>query len=59
MSLSVLGLSFKPGTDDMRESPALDLIPQLIREVKKINVFDPVAMEEASRIFKNVNFALQ
>ena len=56
MSVSVLGLSFKPGTDDMRESPAIDLIPPLIKEVKKVNVFDPVAMEEASRMFKNVNF---
>ena len=56
MIVSVLGLSFKPGTDDMRESPALYLIPPLIREVKKVNVFDPVAMEEASRKFKNVNF---
>ena len=57
MSISVLGLSFKPGTDDMRESPALDLVPSLVKNVKEVRVFDPIAMDEASKYIKNVHFA--
>ena len=44
ISIAVLGLSFKPGTDDMRESPSLDLVPSLVENVKEVRVFDPVAM---------------
>ena len=57
MSVAVLGLSFKPGTDDMRESPSLDLVPSLVKNVKGVKVFDPVAMDEASKYIKNVHFA--
>ncbi len=57
MSVSVLGLSFKPGTDDMRESPALDLVPSLVKNVKEVKVFDPIAMKEASKYIKNVHFS--
>ena len=56
ITFGVLGLSFKPGTDDMRESPALDLLPQLSNESKKIKVYDPIAMSEASKILDNINF---
>ena len=55
--ISILGLSFKPGTDDMRESPSLDLIPELIRLQAKVSAFDPVASKEASKLLKKVNFA--
>ena len=57
MSVAVLGLSFKPGTDDMRESPSLDLIPSLVENVKEIKVYDPIAMDEASKYIKDVYFA--
>ena len=57
MSVAVLGLSFKPGTDDMRESPSLDLVPSLAQNVKEVKVFDPIAMDEASKYIKNVYFA--
>ena len=57
MSIAVLGLSFKPGTDDMRESPSLDLIPSLVENVKEIKVYDPIAMDEASKHIKDVYYA--
>ncbi len=56
--ISILGLSFKPGTDDMRESPSLDLIPELIRLDAKVSAFDPVASKEASKFLKNVDFSV-
>ena len=55
--ISILGLSFKPGTDDMRESPSLDLIPELIRLEARVSAFDPVASEEARKFLKNLDFA--
>ena len=56
-TISILGLSFKPETDDVRESPALNIIPYLLKNGAKIKVYDPQAMEEAKKIFsKNVNY---
>ena len=45
--IGVLGLSFKPETDDMRESPAVDVIRLMQKKGAKICAFDPVAMDEA------------
>jgi len=45
------GLSFKPKTDDMREAPALVIIDELIGAGADVSVFDPVAMENAKKIF--------
>lgn len=47
--LAVLGLTFKPGTDDMRESPALYIIPALIAHGATIHAYDPEGIEEAER----------
>ena len=47
-TLGVLGLSFKPETDDMRESPALTILPELIEAGAKIRAYDPQAMEEST-----------
>jgi UDPglucose 6-dehydrogenase len=55
-TIAVLGLSFKPNTDDLRNSPGIDLINVLIQEGAKIKVYDPQAMEKAKKILKNVTF---
>src|SRR5258708_15006518 len=44
-NLAVLGLAFKGGTDDIRESPALFLVRALLQEGSKITAYDPAAME--------------
>ena len=50
--ISILGLTFKPNTDDMRDSPSLDLIPELIKNSCFLKLFDPEGMREAKKIFK-------
>jgi UDPglucose 6-dehydrogenase len=52
-TIAVWGLSFKPRTDDMREAPSLVIINHLVRAGAKIKAHDPVAMNEAYKIFKN------
>jgi len=49
--LTLWGLSFKPMTDDMREATSVVLIKELLELGAKVNVYDPVAMEEAKKIF--------
>ncbi len=55
--IGVLGLSFKPETDDMRESPAIDIIKALISRGASITAFDPVAMEEAKDALPDIEYA--
>jgi UDPglucose 6-dehydrogenase len=55
--IAVLGLSFKPETDDMRESPAVDIIKALVAEGASIKAYDPVAMDEARHILDGIEFA--
>src|SRR3990167_2969354 len=54
--IAVLGLSFKPNTDDMRDAPSIDIIALLQKEGAVISAFDPQAMENAKKIFQNVTF---
>lgn len=49
-TIAVLGLAFKCETDDMRESAALDIIPQLIEQGARIKAYDPAAMEQAVKL---------
>src|SRR5690606_20816545 len=48
-TLAVLGLTFKPETDDMREAPALTILPQLVEKGARIRAHDPKGMAEAQR----------
>ena len=52
-NIAVLGLAFKPGTDDVREAPALDIIDHLCSDGAKVNACDPMATENAKKILKN------
>ncbi len=54
--ITVLGLAFKPNTDDLRNAPSFDLIKALIQEGARIKVYDPEAMEKAKKILKGVIF---
>lgn len=51
LRLAVLGLAFKPGTDDMRESPAIPILKELLAAGARIRAFDPVAKAEAEKLF--------
>jgi UDPglucose 6-dehydrogenase len=49
-TLAVLGLTFKPNTDDMRDSPSLEILPRLIAAGAQIRAFDPEGMAEAKKL---------
>ncbi|ARN85436.1 UDP-glucose dehydrogenase family protein [Candidatus Nucleicultrix amoebiphila] len=53
-SIAVLGVTFKPNTDDMRESPSLDIIPGLQKQGAEVRAYDPKGMEEAKELLPNV-----
>jgi len=59
-TFAIWGLSFKPKTDDMREASSQVIIKELVKAGAKIKAYDPVAMEEAKRIFgddPNITYA--
>jgi len=53
-TIGILGLSFKPNTDDIREAPSIDIINQLQQEGAKVKAYDPQAMEGVRLVTKNV-----
>ncbi len=56
-TIAILGLAFKPNTDDMRFAPSVDIIRMLQEKGAKIVAYDPVSMERAKPLLKNVKYA--
>jgi UDPglucose 6-dehydrogenase len=55
--LAILGLTFKPNTDDMREAPSITIIKGLQKLGAKIRAFDPAGMKNAQKILKGIDYA--
>ena len=55
-TIAVLGLSFKPNTDDTREAPSLYIIKKLMKEKAFIRAYDPVSMKEAQKIIPSIKY---
>jgi len=53
-TVAVLGLTFKPNTDDMRDSPSLVIVPRLLEAGATVRAFDPVGMDEAKSLIEGV-----
>ena len=53
LNVAVLGLTFKPGTDDLREAPSIDNIAALLEEGAKIKAYDPIAEDNYRKIYPN------
>lgn len=57
-NIAVLGLSFKPNTNDIREAPSVFIIENLLKEKARVRAFDPVAINDAKKIFnKKIKYA--
>ena len=54
--IAVLGVTFKPNTDDMRDSPSRELIPALVKGGAAVNVYDPEGMENARKLINDVQW---
>jgi UDPglucose 6-dehydrogenase len=57
LTIGVLGLTFKPNTDDMRDAPSLDIVPTLQAAGARVVAFDPEGMGEAGRMLQGLTFA--
>jgi UDPglucose 6-dehydrogenase len=55
-TIALLGLTFKPNTDDMRESPSLDIVPALQQAGATVRAYDPAGMEEAKKLLDGVDW---
>lgn len=56
LTIAVLGLAFKPGTDDLREAPSIPNIEYLLESEAKIKAWDPVAHKNFAKRFSNINY---
>ena len=54
--VGILGLAFKPNTDDMRDAPSLDIVPALIAAGVKVQAYDPESMHEAGKLLPDVDY---
>lgn len=54
--IAVLGLAFKPNTDDLRDARSLDIVARLIAENARVAAFDPIAMENARKVFPQIQY---
>jgi len=54
--VGILGLAFKPNTDDMRDAPSLDIVPALIAAGVKVQAYDPESMHEARKLLPDVDY---
>jgi UDPglucose 6-dehydrogenase len=54
--IGILGLAFKQNTDDIRESPSIDIIKILLKEGAKIKCFDPMAMDNAKEVLPDITY---
>lgn len=55
-TVTLLGLSFKPDTDDIRESPAIYLAEAMLKEGAQVNAYDPAAMDEAKKTLPRIRY---
>jgi UDPglucose 6-dehydrogenase len=55
-TVALLGLTFKPNTDDMRDAPSLDVAPALMAMGATVQAFDPEGMHEAAKLLEGVQF---
>jgi UDPglucose 6-dehydrogenase len=55
--VAVLGLAFKPNTDDMREAPSIPLVQGLVEQGAQVSAFDPVARHQAEQVLNGIDFA--
>lgn len=55
-TVAILGLTFKPNTDDMRDAPSLDVVPALLAMGAAVRAFDPEGMEEAAKVLDGLTF---
>ncbi|CAA7626934.1 UDP-glucose/GDP-mannose dehydrogenase family protein [Magnetospirillum sp. UT-4] len=55
-TVAVLGLTFKPNTDDMRDSPSLDIVPALVKAGAAVRAFDPEGTEEAKKLLTDITY---
>jgi UDPglucose 6-dehydrogenase len=55
-TIAIIGLSFKPNTDDIREAPSLNIIRRLLKENSKVRAYDPVSMKATQSILPNITY---
>jgi UDPglucose 6-dehydrogenase len=55
--VAVLGLAFKPETDDMRDAPSVEIIRGLLQRGAKVSAYDPVAVDEARKVLPEIEYA--